>query len=69
MPIIVPFVIQTVLPVLSSLFALLIPVLAAVIQFALTRIPRIPSYIRLLKILYSDTGGVTTSLKPILCKD
>lgn len=65
MPIIVTFVIQTVLPVLSALFALLIPVLAAVIQFALTRIPRIPSYIRLLKILYSDIDSSVKERKII----
>ncbi|MCU0543458.1 MAG: TerB family tellurite resistance protein [Oscillatoriaceae cyanobacterium Prado104] len=65
MPIIVTFVIQTVLPVLSALFALLIPVLAAVIQFALTRIPRIPSYIRLLKILYSDIDSSAKERKII----
>ncbi len=65
MPIIVAFVIQTVLPALSVLFALLIPVLAAVIQFALTRIPRIPSYIRLLKILYSDIDSSAKERKII----
>ncbi|MGB7711259.1 MAG: TerB family tellurite resistance protein [Microcoleus sp.] len=65
MPIIVPFVIQTVLPVLSALFALLIPVLVAVIQFALIRIPRIPSYIRLLKILYSDIDSSAKERKII----
>ena len=62
---IVAFVIQTVLPALSVLFALLIPVLAAVIQFALTRIPRIPSYIRLLKILYSDMDSSAKERKII----
>jgi uncharacterized tellurite resistance protein B-like protein len=51
---ILPFVIQAVLPVLTSIFALLLPVLAALINFTLTRIPKIPSYIRLIKILYSD---------------
>src|SRR5919202_2361308 len=54
MPMIVPFVLQAVLPVLTSIFALFLPVLATVINFSFTRIPKIPSYIRLLKILYSD---------------
>ncbi len=54
MPFIIPFVLQAVLPILTSIFALLVPVLAAVIPFTLTRIPKIPSYIRLIKILYSD---------------
>ncbi|MEG4284045.1 TerB family tellurite resistance protein [Microcoleus sp. A006_D1] len=66
MPVIVPFVIQAVLPVLSAIFALLIPVLAAVIQFALIRIPRIPSYIRLLKILYSDIDSSAKERKIII---
>lgn len=65
MPIIFPFVIQAVLPVLSAIFALLVPVLAAVINFALTRIPRIPSYIRLLKILYSDIDSSAKERKII----
>ena len=65
MPIIVPFVIQIVLPVLSALFALLIPVLAPVINFALTRIAKIPSYIRLLKILYSDIDSSAKEQKII----
>ncbi|MEG4912635.1 TerB family tellurite resistance protein [Microcoleus sp. B7-D4] len=65
MPIIVPFVLQTVLPILSALFALLIPVLAPVIKFALTRIPKIPSYIRLLKILYSDIDSSAKERKII----
>lgn len=54
MPIIIPFIIQTVLPVLSTIFTLLAPVLAAVLNFTLTRIPRIPLYLHLLNILYSD---------------
>ncbi len=54
MPIIIPFVIQTVLPLLSTIFALSIPVLTVIINFTLTRIPRIPLYIRLLNTLYSD---------------
>jgi uncharacterized tellurite resistance protein B-like protein len=54
MPIFVPFVLQAVVPVLTSIFALLLPVLAALIKFTLTRLPKIPSYIRLIKILYSD---------------
>jgi uncharacterized tellurite resistance protein B-like protein len=54
MPIFVPFVIQAVLPVLSAIFALLLPVLGAVLTFTVTRIPKIPAYIMLLKILYSD---------------
>ncbi len=53
MPIFV-FVIQAVVPVMSTIFALLTPVLITVLQFTVTRIPKIPSYIRLLKILYSD---------------
>lgn len=65
MPVIVAFVIQAVLPVLSALFALLIPVLAPVINFALTRIPKIPSYIRLLKILYSDIDSSAKERKII----
>lgn len=48
------FVIQFVLPIISTIFTLLVPVLAAVMNFTLTRIPKIPSYIRLMKILYSD---------------
>lgn len=48
------FVIQSVLPVISTIFPLLVPVLAELIKFTLTRIPKIPSYIRLMKILYSD---------------
>lgn len=54
MPIFLTFVIQAVLPALSAIFALLLPVLGAVLTFAVTRIPKIPSYIFLLKILYSD---------------
>ncbi|NJM60285.1 MAG: hypothetical protein HC849_09000 [Oscillatoriales cyanobacterium RU_3_3] len=65
MPLIVPFVIQTVLPLLSALFTLLIPVMANIITFALTRIPRIPSYIRLLKILYSDIDSSAKERKII----
>ncbi|MTJ54665.1 TerB family tellurite resistance protein [Anabaena sp. UHCC 0253] len=54
MPVILPFILQTVLPVLSTIFALLVPVLSAVLSFTITRIPKIPSYIRLILILYSD---------------
>jgi uncharacterized tellurite resistance protein B-like protein len=54
MPLIAPFVIQAVLPLLSTIFALLVPVLGEVIKFALTRVPKIPLYLRLLKVLYSD---------------
>ncbi|XWK86569.1 MAG: hypothetical protein U7127_20480 [Phormidium sp.] len=54
MPIFLTFVIQAVLPALSAIFALLLPVLGAVLTFTVTRIPKIPSYIMLLKILYSD---------------
>jgi tellurite resistance protein len=65
MPIILPFIIQAVLPVLTTIFALLIPVLAAVINFTLTRIPKIPSYIRLIKILYSDIDSSAKERKII----
>ncbi|MBD2603582.1 hypothetical protein H6G81_03320 [Scytonema hofmannii FACHB-248] len=65
MPIILPFVIQAVLPVLTTIFALLVPVLAAVINFTLTRIPKIPSYIRLIKILYSDIDSSAKERKII----
>ncbi|MHC5730477.1 MAG: hypothetical protein ACYTXY_41495, partial [Nostoc sp.] len=65
MPIILPFVIQAVLPVLTTVFALLVPVLAAVINFTLTRIPKIPSYIRLIKILYSDIDSSAKERKII----
>lgn len=65
MPIILPFVIQTVLPVLTIIFTLLVPVLAAVINFTLTGIPKIPSYIRLLKILYSDMDSSVKERKII----
>ncbi|QEI40271.1 hypothetical protein BMF77_00835 [Dolichospermum sp. UHCC 0315A] len=54
MPLILPFILQTVLPVLSTIFALLVPVLSAVLSFTITRIPKILSYIRLILILYSD---------------
>lgn len=54
MPIFLTFVIQAVLPALSAIFALLLPVLGAVLTFTVTRIPKIPSYIMLIKILYSD---------------
>lgn len=60
MPIFV-FVIQTVVPAISTIFMLLIPMLPAVLQFTLIRISKIPSYIRLLQILYSD---IDTSAKP-----
>lgn len=63
MPIIIPFVLQTVLPVLSTIFALLLPVLTAVLHFTLTRIPRIPSYILLLKILFSDLDSSVNERK------
>ncbi|MBD2198510.1 MULTISPECIES: tellurite resistance TerB family protein [Calothrix] len=65
MPIIFPFVIQAVLPALSTIFALLVPVLAAVINFTLTRIPKIPSYIRLIKILYCDINSSAKERKII----
>jgi tellurite resistance protein len=59
------FVIQAVLPVLSAIFALCLPVLFAVINFALIRLPKIPSYIRLLKILYSDIDSSAKERKII----
>ncbi len=65
MPIFVPFVLQAVLPVLTSIFALLVPVLAAVIKFTLIRIPKIPSYIRLIRILYSDIDSSAKERKII----
>ena len=65
MPIILPFVLQAVVPVLASIFALLVPVLAAVINFSFTRIPKIPSYIRLIKILYSDIDSSAKERKII----
>jgi tellurite resistance protein len=65
MPIILPFVFQAVLPVLTSIFALLVPVLSAVIKFTLIRIPKIPSYIRLIKILYSDIDSSAKERKII----
>jgi len=65
MPIIVPFVLQAVVPVLTSIFALLVPVLAAIINFSFTRIPKIPSYIRLIRILYSDIDSSAKERKII----
>ncbi|MBW4680278.1 MAG: TerB family tellurite resistance protein [Microcoleus vaginatus WJT46-NPBG5] len=65
MPIILPFVLQAVLPVLTTIFALLVPVLAAVIKFTLIRIPKIPSYILLIKILYSDIDSSAKERKII----
>lgn len=65
MPIVVPFVIQAVLPVLTTIFTLLVPFLAIVINFTLTRIPKIPSYIRLIKILYSDIDSSAKERKII----
>ncbi|MFB2839503.1 TerB family tellurite resistance protein [Floridanema evergladense] len=57
MPILFPFVIpiQFIFTVLATIFGLLVPILTEVIKFTVTRIPKIPTYIRLLKILYSDT--------------
>jgi hypothetical protein len=54
MLLIAPFIIQSVLPLLSAIFALLVPVLSQAIKFALIRIPKIPSYLALLKVIYSD---------------
>jgi uncharacterized tellurite resistance protein B-like protein len=50
MQLIIPFV----LPVLTAIFTLLVPVFTEVLKFTLTRIPKIPSYIRLIKFLYAD---------------
>jgi len=55
MPLILPFIIS----LLNTIFVLLIPVLTALINFSLTRIPKIPSYFHLLKILYSDIDSST----------
>ncbi|MBD1892947.1 TerB family tellurite resistance protein [Coleofasciculus sp. FACHB-SPT9] len=65
MPIILPFILQAVLPVITIIFALLVPVLAAVIKFTLTRIPKIPSYILLIKVLYSDIDSSAKERKII----
>lgn len=65
MPVIVAFVIQAVLPVITAVFSLLVPVLARVISFTLTRIPQIPSYIILLKLLYSDIDSSAKERKII----
>ncbi|MCY7334773.1 MAG: TerB family tellurite resistance protein [Chamaesiphon sp.] len=63
MPLIAPFIIQSVLPLLSTIFALLVPVLGEAIKFALTRIPKIPSYLLLLKVLYSDMDSSSKDRK------
>ena len=66
MPVILPFILQTVLPVLSTIFALLVPVLSAVLNFTITRIPKIPSYIRLILILYSDIDSSAKERKILM---
>ena len=63
MPLIAPFIIQSVLPLLSTVFALLVPVLGEAIKFTLTRIPKIPSYLLLLKVLYSDMDSSSKDRK------
>ncbi|MGB3206331.1 MAG: TerB family tellurite resistance protein [Crinalium sp.] len=63
--VIMPFVIQAVLPVITTIFSILLPVLATLINFTLTRIPKIPSYIRLIKILYSDMDSSAKERKII----
>jgi hypothetical protein len=63
MPLIAPFIIQSVLPLLSTIFALLVPVLGEAIKFALIRIPKIPSYLQLLKVLYSDMDSSSKDRK------
>lgn len=65
MPLIAPLVIQAVLPLLSAIFALLLPVLGAVLTFTVTRIPKIPSYIMLLKVLYSDIDSSAKERKTL----
>jgi hypothetical protein len=65
MPLIAPFIIQSVLPLLSAIFALLIPILSEAIKFALIRVPKIPSYLALLKVLYSDMDSSVKDRKII----
>lgn len=63
------FLVNSVIPVLGTVFSLILPIAATVSGFALSKIPKIPSYITLLKIIYKDSNQdsqlrryVTTSL-------
>lgn len=63
MPALLALIIQFVVPVLSTLFALLVPALVAIAQFAFVRLPKIPAYFRLLLILYSDSDPASQERK------
>jgi hypothetical protein len=60
-----PFIVVTqfVLPLLGTIFAFLAPVFGEAIKFAVIRVPKIPSYLRLLKVLYSDVDSSSKERK------
>lgn len=56
MPVFLAFLTQYIVPGVGTIFTALLPVISHVIGFAITRIPKIPSYITLIRILWKDTN-------------
>ncbi|WP_413166374.1 TerB family tellurite resistance protein [Capilliphycus salinus ALCB114379] len=56
MPVFLGFLTQYIVPGLGIIFATIVPVMGHVLGFAVTRIPKIPSYITLIRILWKDTN-------------
>jgi len=56
MPPFLPLIINLAVPILGTIFSIIIPIAATILGFTLSRIPKIPSYIKFLTILWKDSS-------------
>lgn len=56
MPPFLPLIINLAVPILGTIFSIIIPIATTILGFTLSRIPKIPSYIKLLTILWKDSN-------------
>jgi len=56
MPLFLPLIINLAVPILGTIFSIIIPMATTILGFTLSRIPKIPSYIKLLTILWKDSS-------------
>ncbi|WP_071517565.1 TerB family tellurite resistance protein [Geitlerinema sp. PCC 9228] len=57
MSFLVAFVTTWVLPGLSLVFSFIVPLIGSLLGFAVSRIPKIPTYIKLLRLIYGDSAS------------
>lgn len=63
MSLILTFITTNIIPALATIFALMLPVVSALLSFTLSSLVKFPRYIKFLRLLYEDTAAESQARK------